>query len=305
MDLQLNADRQAIAYEGVFHVLVTPFSETGALDLDSLERLVDGIIDLGVDGLLALGVNGEAASLDEAERAAVLRCVLETTRARVPVVAGVSAPATDLAVRRARAAHAAGARGVMVAAPPRAEDLQAHVSTVAASVPELAVILQDYPASGHEPVTVGALARTLASRPNLVAVKAEAPPTPVRIAELAALDPSVRQLGGLGGLWLLWELRAGSAGTMTGFAYPELLVAMVEAARGGDDGELERLYAFALPALVWESQPTVGLALRKHLLVERGLISSAVTRAPSPVVASAADEARQISERLRRAEVAR
>ena len=94
-----------------------------------------------------------------------------------------------------------------------------------------------------------------------------------------------------------WELRAGSAGTMTGFAYPELLARLVQLAGAGDDDAARAVYEQILPALVWEAQPVVGLALRKHLLHARGLIDDPRLRAPSPALPAAAGEAREVERR--------
>jgi 4-hydroxy-tetrahydrodipicolinate synthase len=148
-------------------------------------------------------------------------------------------------------------------------------------------VLQDYPKLGHPPVTAEQLAEAARAVPAVACVKAEDPPTADKIAALRALAPDLPQLGGLSGLWSLWELEAGSAGCMTGFALPELLVALTSAAADGDRVRAGAIYRRALPALVWESQPGAELALRKALLVARGVIASPAQRAPAPLVAGA------------------
>jgi 4-hydroxy-tetrahydrodipicolinate synthase len=291
------------AYAGLFHVLVTPFDEDGAVDADALRRVVEFALAAGASGLTALGVNGEAAFLDERERALVVDTAIEAAAGRAPVVVGVSSPDARVAAVRAAAAERAGAGAVMLAVPPRAELLDAHLAAVAAAAPGLELVLQDYPPSGHEPVSAEALAAAVRAQPAIRAVKAEDPPTPAKVAALGALAPGVARLGGLGSLWLLWELRAGAEGTMTGFAFPALLARIVAAAAAGDWEEAENRYQHALPALVWEAQPVVGLALRKLVLVERGIIPCARLRQPVPSAPGGREQARAFVTAMQDAEV--
>ena len=105
---------------------------------------------------------------------------------------------------------------------------------------------------------------------------------------------SVPILSGLGGLYAPFDLEAGSAGFNTGFAFPEVLVAMLAAARAGDWNRVYDVYARFAPLLVYEQQP--GVAFRKELLRRRGLITSARARHPGATISRAA--ARQIDELL-------
>jgi 4-hydroxy-tetrahydrodipicolinate synthase len=115
----------------------------------------------------------------------------------------------------------------------------------------------------------------------VVAVKAEAPPTPPAIATLTART-GVPVFGGLGGVGLLDELAAGSAGAMTGFSFPEGLKACVDAwQRGGYQAALEA-YLRYLPLVNFEAQARIGLAIRKEALRRRGLIAESRVRAPAP-----------------------
>src|SRR5690348_18018204 len=107
-----------MAFAGVYSVLPTPFSDSGAFDADSLKSVVDLFIAKGVNGLTALGVTGEVARLDEHERAEVLRVVVEQAAGRVPVVAGTTAEGTRTCIAYSAQAKALGAAAVMVS-PPR------------------------------------------------------------------------------------------------------------------------------------------------------------------------------------------
>ena len=283
---------------GLYPVLVTPFDAAGAVDERSLRRVVRFALERGATGLTALGVMGEAAFLDEDERARVLAVVLDEVAGAVPVVTGVSAPDTEVAAARAAAAQAGGAGAAMVLLPPDLARAVAHVGAVAAAAPGLAIVVQDYPGAGHPPAPVELLAELAGAVDAVVAVKEEDVPTAARTAALVALAPQVAVLGGLGGLWLNWELRAGSAGVMTGFAFPDLLARILAAAAAGDLEEADRLHALALPALVWEFQPGIELHHRKAVLAARGVIATPRTRTPAPVPPAAARDAARLLARL-------
>jgi len=98
-------------------------------------------------------------------------------------------------------------------------------------------------------------------------------------------DPSVPRLSilcGNGGLYLPQELARGADGAMTGFAYPEALVQTVALHQEGRHDAAEDLFDRYLPILRHEQVPGWGLALRKYVLMKRGAIACADTRAPGP-----------------------
>ena len=111
-------------------------------------------------------------------------------------------------------------------------------------------------------------------------VKLEEESSPPKIRRLLAANPELAVLGGLGGIMLLEELRAGAAGTMTGFGFPEILVDIVRRYRVGDeDGARDVLYR-AIPLIRFENQPVLNLPIRKLVYQRRGAIASARVRAP-------------------------
>ncbi|MGO4816365.1 dihydrodipicolinate synthase family protein, partial [Cupriavidus sp. 2MCAB6] len=78
--------------KGVYVIAVTPFTEDGALDLPSTDRMVDFYLEKGATGLTVLGMMGEAPKLTAEESRIFVRRVLARVQGRVPVVVGVSAP---------------------------------------------------------------------------------------------------------------------------------------------------------------------------------------------------------------------
>jgi 4-hydroxy-tetrahydrodipicolinate synthase len=269
---------------GVHSVLVTPFAADESLDEVSIRTLVDYYAGAGVAGVLALGVLGEADKLSDAERERVQVAVLDQADGRVQVTIGVSAPSTALAAERGLAAARAGAGAVMVAPPAESvagPALRDHYRRIGEHV-GVPVVVQDLPSVGGVRLPVDFLAALVAELPPGSVVKLEDPPTPAKTAALRAAAPALAVFGGLGGTALLHELEAGSAGTMTGFALPHVLVEIVAAHQAGEPARARRLYESALPLLLFEAQPVVGLGLRKEILRRRGAIAAAVVRQPAP-----------------------
>jgi 4-hydroxy-tetrahydrodipicolinate synthase len=267
---------------GVWGVVATPFQgSTLDVDLDSLSELVEHYEAIGATGLTVLGVFGEAAALTAGERRDVLETVVECTS--LPLVVGVTALATRPAIEEVRAAQeTAGGRlaAVMVQAnSARTDAVIGHLDAIHRAT-GAKVVLQDYPLASGVSIATAALAAVVNACPFVIAVKAEAPPTSVAITELgAAVGVSI--FGGLGGQGLLDELQAGAAGAMTGFSYPEALIACVAAWRDrGYEAARTELLPY-LPLINFEQQAKVALAIRKECLRERGLIKDSGVRVPA------------------------
>ena len=101
--------------------------------------------------------------------------------------------------------------------------------------------------------------------------------------QLDALAGAHELLGcvALGGQGLLDELMAGASGAMTGFSYPEALIACVRAWQDGGYEAAQRELQPYLPLINFEQQAKVALAIRKECLRERGLIKDSGVRAPA------------------------
>ncbi|MFC9832916.1 dihydrodipicolinate synthase family protein [Rhodococcus sp. NPDC127530] len=267
---------------GVWGVVATPFiGSTQDVDTDSLANLVEHYERVGAVGLTVLGVFGEAAALSTDERALVLETVTEASD--LPLVVGVTALTTRPVIDEIRAARSVAGdriRAFMVQANSADPDVVTDHLQAVHRVTGADVVLQDYPAASGVAIGTASLAAVVRRCEFVVAVKAEAPPTSVAIAELtAAVDVSV--FGGLGGQGLLDELNSGAAGAMTGFSCPEALVACVRAWQtGGYEAAREVLQPF-LPLVNFEQQARIALAVRKELLLQRGLIRDSAVRAPA------------------------
>jgi 4-hydroxy-tetrahydrodipicolinate synthase len=259
--------------EGVFSVLPTAFHDDGSLDLAGTAALVRATVDAGVAGLTVLGVMGEAAELTELERDAVVTAVLAAA-GPLPVLVGVSGDASDVVAVRARSAARSGVGGLMVSA---SRSLGLVEAVGAAAHGGLPIVIQDYPAGSGVTLTVEQIADVAAGQPLVVGVKAEAPPTSGLIAALRGTQPGLGVMGGLGGLFLIDELRAGATGVMTGFALPHRLVSLVRAFPR-DPAAAEREWAGLLPLMRLEAFQPFSLAARKEVWRLRGVIGSSHCR---------------------------
>ena len=267
--------------QGLWGVLATPFDEALNVDLDSLQNEVTSFAADGCDGLVALGVFGEAASLDPDEAESVARTVASSTE--LPFVLGLSERDSDAVVEQARRLVDAVPRPP-VALMAQIGDPDPAIATASMKrlhdATGLGVLIQDYPVVSGVSVTDDQVVDIVCACPFAVGVKSEAPPTSVAIAHLAPrLDVPV--FGGLGGVGLLDELAAGSAGAMTGFSHPAVLRSVLDAQRDGDFAAARTAWAPWLPLANFEGQPRVGLAIRKEILHRRKVIAYGGARRPA------------------------
>jgi 4-hydroxy-tetrahydrodipicolinate synthase len=271
------------ALRGVWNIVPTPFLPDGSLDAVSIPGLVAFVRATGVDGLTILGVLGEAGRLGDAERSTMLHVAIEAAGTSVPVCAGISHAATDRAVAYAREAQAAGAHSVMLAPPPLARPsdgaIRRHYLAVAEAV-DLPIVVQDHPASSGVPMSVEFLLSLAAEVPACRVVKLEEEPTPPKAGRLVAGSRQVVVLGGLGGTMLLEELGRGSHGTMTGFGFPEVLVAVVRRWAEDDRAGAAAVFDRYATLIRFENQALLNLPIRKYVYQRRGAIAHATVRAP-------------------------
>jgi 4-hydroxy-tetrahydrodipicolinate synthase len=270
---------------GIYAITPTPFGDDGRVDLAGIDRIVDFELGAGVHGLTILGMLGEAHKLTEEERHTVVERYVTRVDGRIPVVVGTSAAATDLAIRNSREAERLGAAALMVAPPVNLRSLDAvreyyrrvHDAT---TVP---IVVQDEPVFSGVVMPAAFLASITDTLPRARSIKLEELPSPAKVGQvLAAAKQPVAVFGGMGGVYLYEELVRGAVGTMTGFAFPEVLVGIYTAFAAGDRALARELFYHYLPLIRYEGQPVIGLALRKEILRRRGVIASSMIRHPGP-----------------------
>ena len=283
--------------KGVYLITVTPFTDSGALDLPSTDRMVDFCLDAGVTGLTVLGIMGEATKLTAEESRTFVKQVLARVAGRVPVVVGASAAGFAPMKELTQSVMDLGASGVMVAPPPTVktdDQIVSYFDMVSETLgPDVPWVLQDHPVSTGVQMSASVILRIVKNSPTCVMLKHEDCPGLAKMsAYRAASDKGDSRrisilTGNGGGLFLPEELSRGADGAMTGFAYPEMMVDVVRAHAAGDVERAHDLFDAYLPLSRYEQQAGIGLAVRKHLLAQRGVIASAAIRKPGPKLSAA------------------
>jgi 4-hydroxy-tetrahydrodipicolinate synthase len=277
---------------GVYIISATPFTDDGAMDWPSTDRLVDFYLESGVDGITILGVMGEAPKLSAEESEAFVARVARRIDGRIPIVVGVSNPGLRLLGDFARRSMDLGAAGVMVSPTPGLktdEQIYGYIEAAVKELGDIPVVLQDYPQLTSVFMSAGLVNRLFADFASLKMLKHEESPglrklSRVRAAEAKGERRRISILTGNGGIHLVQELARGADGAMTGFAFPEMLVGVCRKFLAGDKEGAEDLYDAYLPVVRHEQQPGLGLALRKETLRRRGILASARVRAPGPAL---------------------
>jgi 4-hydroxy-tetrahydrodipicolinate synthase len=267
--------------EGVYTICPTPFDAQGELDLASMRRLIDFLVEAGIHGLAILGFLGEAHKLSQAERKLMIEATIGQAKGRVPVWVGVRALGIRGAIEQARDAEAMGAGAVFVAPLDNGTDavLFEYYKSVAAAV-KIPVIIHDFPDSFGTQIKPEVVAR-LAKEGGVPMIKMEEPPVGPKITRIRELaGEGMKIFGGLGGTYFLEELERGACGTMTGFAFPEILLAIYHAFVAGKAGDAARIFDRYCPLIRYEFQPKIGLALRKYIYMRRGIIACDAIRSP-------------------------
>jgi len=277
--------------KGVYLITVTPFTDAGALDLASTDRMVDFCIERGVTGLTILGIMGEATKLTAEEAKAFTRQVVQRVGGRIPIVVGVSSPGFAAMGELTKAVMDLGASGVMVAPPStvRTDDqIAGYFDMVNETLGPVPWCLQDHPVATGVQMSPAVILRILKGASGCVMLKHEDWPGLAKLSTIRAASDEGKVgrvsilSGNGGGLFLPEELSRGADGAMTGFAWPEMMVDVVAAHARGDIERAHDLFDAYLPLARYEQQAGLGLAVRKHLLHRRGAIASAFVRKPGP-----------------------
>lgn len=255
----------------VLTAMVTPFTSEGALDLDGAQRLARHLVDAGNDGLVVNGTTGESPTTSDAEKAQLVRAVVEAVGDRAHVVAGAGTNDTRHSTELARAAQDAGAHGLLVVTPyynkPPQEGLVRHFTAVADAT-DLPVMLYDIPGRSGVALETETIVR-LAEHPRIVANKDAK-------GDLAAASWALSRSG------LAWYsgddmlnlplLSIGAVGfvSVVGHLVAPELCAMLDAHRSGDVAKAAEIHQQLLPVFTGIFR-TQGAMTTKAALALKGL----------------------------------
>jgi 4-hydroxy-tetrahydrodipicolinate synthase len=280
---------------GVYVIAPTPFHPDGRIDDSSVDRMTDFFIAAGVDGMTVLGQLGEAPKMEHNESVGIVKRVIQ--RAGMPVIVGVSAPGFAAMRALTQDAMAAGAAGVMIAPPNtlRTDDsiVQYYRQASEAIGADVPFVLQDYPLTFSVQMAPGVIRRIVTENASCMVLKHEDWPGLEKISTLRAWekDGSMRHISILTGnnaLFLDFEMERGADGANTGYCFPDMLVDVVRLSRAGERDAAHDLFDAHLPLIRYEQQPGPGLAVRKYVMMRRGIIASDTLRKPGAALTPAA-----------------
>ena len=240
-------------FTGVGTALVTPFTQSGALDEVGVRRLGRRQIDAGVHFLCPCGTTGESPTLTDGERTRIVEILVDEANGAVPVLAGAGGNNTTEVIHQADAMRHAGASGLLSVTPyynkPTQEGLYQHYRAIAEST-SLLIIVYNVPGRTGVNVEVATLAR-LAQIPNIVGVK-EASGNITQMCEICrALPNDFIVLSGDDALTLPL-LAVGGRGiiSVASNEIPFEMAQMVEAAERGDFAAARGIHARILPLML-------------------------------------------------------
>ncbi len=163
-----------VRLRGTLTALVTPFRHDGAIDWESLQRLVEFQIAAGVEGLVVIGSTGEGATLETSEKIELIARVIEWVGGRVPVIAGTGTNNTRTTVALTREAQRLGADAALVVCPyynkPTQHGLYEHFRAVAEAV-QVPIVLYNVPGRTAVNMTAETQLRLAEEFPTIVATK--------------------------------------------------------------------------------------------------------------------------------------
>jgi 4-hydroxy-tetrahydrodipicolinate synthase len=239
-------------FTGVGTALVTPFTQSGAVDDSAVRRLAARQAEAGIHFVVPCGTTGETPTLDAEERRRVVEIVAETVEGRALVLAGAGGYDTREVVRAVREFEAVGANGILSVAPyynkPSQEGLYQHYRAIAESTP-LPIVVYNVPGRTGCNVEPATLAR-LAELPNIVGVK-EASGNMMQMIEIRRVaPPDFLLLSGDDALALpLMAIGGRGLISVVSNEVPVETVQMIEAAERGDFATARRWHEKLLPLM--------------------------------------------------------
>lgn len=292
------AARAADAFGTVCTAMVTPFTETGALDLDGAAALATHLVDAGNDSLVISGTTGESPTTTDDEKFELIRAVVGAVGSRARIIAGVGSFSTEHSVELAKHANKAGAHGVLVVTPYYSKPPQAgilHYMETVATAGDLPAMLYDIPGRSAVPITTDTLVR-LAEHPNILAVK-DAKGNLYESSWVMSRSDLVYYSGE--DALNLALLAHGAIGVVSVVAHvcPAAYARMVRAATAGDFDAARAAHFETLPMVRAVMTRMQGAIAVKAALEAQGVLANRLVR--SPLVSATADEVAILTDDLK------
>ncbi|MCL2042253.1 MAG: 4-hydroxy-tetrahydrodipicolinate synthase [Bacteroidales bacterium] len=161
-------------FSGTGVALITPFKSNKEIDYQSLEKIINHVIDNGIDYIVTLGTTGETPTLSPAEKQEVARFTVQTVAQRTPIVVGIGSNNTAETINAIRNFDLQGIDGILSITPyynkPNQEGIYQHYKAIGEASP-LPVIAYNVPGRTGVNMTAETTLRIAADCPNIVAIK--------------------------------------------------------------------------------------------------------------------------------------
>src|SRR4051812_1980917 len=285
--------RTSAPFGRVLTAMVTPFTESGAVDLAAAVALASHLVDHGHDGLVVSGTTGESPTTDPGEQRELLQAFIGAVGDRASVVAGAGTNDTAHSVKLAESAIEVGADGLLVVTPyyskPSQEGVLAHFRAIA-DVSSKPVMVYDIPGRSVLKLAPETLARA-AEHPRIVAVKEASGDLYAGSWLLRRTDLVI--YSGDDALNLAW-LAVGAVGVVSviGHVVGDRLADMIAAVDAGDLESARKIDQALLPVTEAIMARGPGAVMAKAALQLLGLLPSRMTR--SPYLPATDDEVAQL-----------
>ncbi len=160
--------------KGTGVAIVTPFGKNNEVDVASLKKLINFIIEGRVDFIVSLGTTSEAVCLNASEQQLVMDVVVETVDKRMPVIMGLGGNNTQSVVDKIKATDFSSIDGILSVAPyynkPNQRGIYAHFAEISNNCP-VPVILYNVPGRTSSNISTTTCLRLANDFDNIVAVK--------------------------------------------------------------------------------------------------------------------------------------
>jgi 4-hydroxy-tetrahydrodipicolinate synthase len=239
--------RSLAQFHGVIPPMITPLTSAHELDEESVDRLVDHLVDGGVNGVFVLGTSGEGPWLTLGQQRRVVQQVARQLDGRVPLLAGALEASTARTIQAVEAAQDAGADAIVATVPyyfPVDDEAQTlHFRTVARAAAPLPVLLYNIPQRTHSVIDVDTVRRLLDVE-TIVGIKDSAGDAEAfgRILALKNERPDFVVLQGAERM-VTASVAGGADGCVPGLGnlVPGLFCELVDAARRGEERQATAL----------------------------------------------------------------
>jgi dihydrodipicolinate synthase/N-acetylneuraminate lyase len=273
---------------GITPAMATPLLADGyTVNTAVIPSLVNFLLNAGVNGLFIGGTTGEGILLTEAERMRLHEAVVEAVNGRVPLIIHAGTNRTDTTLKLAQHAAELGVDGVAVIPPTfygmDDDSLLAYYQAIAATIPDMPLILYDIPQMAMNGISPALLKRLNDVVPSLAGVKCSR----LNAQEIRQLlDAAPDHLIILAGneRIALGSLAMGADGLITGLstAVPEIFVSLTRAFGVGDMAAAQDAHR-RLNQMLDLLPNGARIGAIKSVLVERGLaVGTAVPPRATP-----------------------